>query len=598
MDNEMKDRIILLSCITLSLLTGLLLVASRHYPFLGLATPLLLGLAIFLTLHAEKPSFPLLFISGVVTLILSLRFSGLSWGDPWQDYESVIEILKQGSTALPGYRLQQPILPGLVTTLSLVTAISPLLTQKIVIPLVSALSAPMLYAFSSRYIDKKAALAGSILFLAGIPYLHWAAQGVRETIGVPFFLFALLFSIQILEEGRYNDIIILIPILTGLILSHHQSAVFFVAILTAILLIRLYFISEPSNMRKLVSGGFIIIGGSMGIILLWWALRIPFIFTSFTITLNQLFLYKLPHPLLPLAIFSALFAVVMLIPVCIPKIPLFLRIQADIYKRQIQQGFLLVQSLIVIVIGLFGVILVTGAFPFSVSYSPLLILAILTIIILAVIGLSSFFTRTKFYFIIWMVLPGFMLLVGLLLTRVPDSPYTIQIDPLRFIGYLWPALTIIAGATIANLTRLSLYRTVTTLLFVLLLVTSFPIVVFSGQTPDDRSLVIAHPEGELIAIDWFRSQNISGPLSSDRYAIAPARWLNPLGQTIIIPQGRPCIWNGTRYWMLTERMRRYANFDEWILKEPHPLSDDEFSTINRSMDLEYDNGFSHIYKIR
>jgi hypothetical protein len=594
----MKDRIIIPLCLILSAAAGLSLLAARQNPAYGLVAPLFLGLAVFLILGAEKPSVPLLFISGVVTLTLSFRFTTLTWGDPWQDYESVIEVLTQGSTTLPGYRLQQPILPVLVGTISLASSVQPLLVQKIAIPLVSALSAPILYSLSRRYIDKRAALAGTVLFLAGIPYLHWASQGVRETIGIPFFLFALLFSIQILEEGRYNDILILIPILTGLILSHHQSAVFFVAILTAILLIRLYFISEPKNMKKLVLGGFIIIGGSMGIILLWWALRIPFIFTSFSITLTQLSLNRLSGPFLPLGIIAAVFALVMLAPILFPGVPGSLRSLVHAHERLIRRTVLLMQGAIVFITGLLGLIIMTGNFPFSVSYPPLMILALIGIVIAAVCGINRFFNRTQFYFIIWALLPGLMLMVGLLLTRIPDSQYGIQIDPLRFIGYLWPALAIIAGAAITGLKNRSLDRVAVTMLFILLLVTAFPPVVFTGQATDDRSLVISHPEGELMAIYWFKNQEITEPFSSDRYAIAPARWLNPLGYTIIIPQGRPGIWNGTSYWMVTDRMYQYANFDEWILKTPHPMNQTEIEKINSGMDCEYDNGYSRLYRIR
>lgn len=592
----MKDRTIFFLCLILSATAGIALLSARQIPALAQLAPLLLGVAVFLTLGAKRPSLSLLLISGAVTLTLSLRFSTLTWGDPWQDYESVIEVLAQGSTSLPGYRLQQPILPVLVAALSLATTLPPLLLQKIAIPLTSALSAPIIYAFSRRYTGDKAALAASVLFLAGIPYLHWATQGVRETIAIPFFLFALFFSIQILEDGRFNDIIILIPVLIGLILAHHQSAVFFVAILTAVLLVRLYFFIDNKDMKKIVWGGFVIIGGSMGIILLWWAFRIPFIFTSFTITLNQLFLYRFSDPFLPLCVIAMIFALLMLLPLLLPGIPRYLRGLVHENGGLVKQAVYGLQVIIIVIMGIFGLLIVSGNFPFKISYPPVMILAVLSIFTIAICGMNKFLTRKRFYFIIWTLLPGLMLLVGLLLTKVPNSPYGIQIDPLRFIGYLWPAVAIIAGSTITGLKNQLTNRLAISLLFMLLLVTTFPAIVFTGEATDDRSLVIAHPGGELMAIAWYKNQNISDSLSSDRYAIAPARWLNPLGYTVIIPQGRPGVWNGTTYWMLTDRMRKYANFDEWILKTPHPVNEGEFEEINSEMDREYDNGFSVMYK--
>lgn len=595
----MKEYVYPVGCLLLCGLAEICLTLTGQIPGLGIVALFFLCLAAYLTLSTKKPDICLLLISGATTLILSFRFSSLVWGDPWQDYESVIEILTQGSLAMTGYRLQQPVLPGLVASSALITGYAPQIVQKFVPCLISALSAPMLYAFSKEYIGDRAALYGSLLFLAGVPYIHWATQGVRETMGIPFFIFALFFFIRILDTREYASLLILAPAIGGLILVHHQSALMFVCIGAAVLCARIYFIASQEERFHNICLGLGILGASCIMLLLWWKIRIPFIYSSFLITLNQILPVQFGEVEYLLILPSVVCIALLTLPVCIPVLPDMLRHWMNPHQLIMQWLLRGVQVILIAGMSLMGLGIISGYAPFTTIYSPWLILGVLVITALATIAVPSYLSSRQYFFLIWAVFPSMMTLGGLWLTKVLfESAWSIQIDPLRFPGYLWPTLSLIAGSTISGVKIDILGKVAVSLAFIFLLAHAFPPIVFGGTGADDRSLVIDHPDGELMAIDWFKNQGVVHPLSSDRYAIAPARWLNPLGYHIIEPQGRPGVWNGTTYWLITERMKRYANFDEWILRTPYPISQGEMDSFNRSMDREYDNGYAGIYRIR
>jgi len=256
-----------------------------------------------------------------------------------------------------------------------------------------------------------------------------------------------------------------------------------------------------------------------------------------------------------------------------------------------------VQIILIGGICLFGLLTLLGRSPVLTSYSPLTIFPLLIVFILVIIGAGEFLKSHRIVFLIWAILPGTMLVGGIFISSFLYSSANIQIDPFRFLGYLWPAVAVMAGSTITRIKNPTIVNGATVILCVLLLLSTFPPIVFQGTSSDDRSLVISHPPGELMAITWFKEQNISGILSSDRYGMAPARWLNPLGYQVVEPQGRPGVWNGTAYWLITDRMKQYANFDEWIMRTPHPLDQNELKKIDTMMDREYDNGVAAVYRV-
>ncbi|MDD1729846.1 MAG: glycosyltransferase family 39 protein, partial [Methanospirillum sp.] len=558
----MKEDSIFLFCVLLCSCTGVALVSARVWSGAGMLAPLFLGIAVFLVCGAKNPVPGLVMISCSTVLTLAFRFSALTWGDPWQDYESVIEVLSQGSTAMVGYRLQQPVLPGFIATLTLVTGYSPLLLQKLAVPLVSALSAPLVYLFSRKYVDDSAALAGSLLFLAGIPYIHWASQGVRETLGIPFFLFALFFSVRMMNEGKLKDMLILIPVLSGLILTHHQSALMYIVIFSGIILVYLFCYAGRDEMRRVVWTGCIPIGMTLLLTLFWWAFRIPFIFSSFIITVNQVLFIGGTNPVIPLSILAITGMLLRVIPLFFPGGIIISRAKSQVIVGRIYRIVPGIQICGVIAGMVIGVLIISGTFPLVSSYSPLMILPILVIGILAILALDQFFMKERFFFLIWAGIPGLMLVGGMTVSKLLfESGYHIEIDPLRFLNYLWPVITVIGSCTLVRMQNKRLLHGCITCFFVILYVNAFPPVVFDSIASDNRSLVISHPSQELLAIDWIEYQNVTSEFSSDRYAVAPARWLNPLGYQVVEPRGRPGEWSGASYWMITDRMKQYANFD-------------------------------------
>ncbi|HWQ63955.1 MAG TPA: hypothetical protein VN429_06025 [Methanospirillum sp.] len=92
----MTDSAYVLGCLVFCGGAAEALLVARIIPECAILALIFLGAAIYLTITSKNPLTCLLILSATTTLILSLRFSSLTWGDPWQDYESVLEILVQG----------------------------------------------------------------------------------------------------------------------------------------------------------------------------------------------------------------------------------------------------------------------------------------------------------------------------------------------------------------------------------------------------------------------------------------------------------------------------------------------------------------------
>jgi len=234
-----------------------------------------------------------------------------------------------------------------------------------------------------------------------------------------------------------------------------------------------------------------------------------------------------------------------------------------------------------------------------------MIFAGVIILILALIGFPDFLTSKRFPLMIFAAIP--LILLGLGLTRaIPgiELLWNSQIDPLRFLGYLWPPVALMVGAGIIKLFRTERqWQFGLIILFLFMFSTTFPSLVMMG-TPfekgniwyDNRSLVISHPETEIQAIEWFGDEKTNGTLTSDRYAFSPARWLNTQGSSVKEPIQRPSPDSTYKYWLLTSRMNTYANFVEWITQVPHPVTTEEWQTMDDHSVRMYDNGDAVLYR--
>lgn len=600
----MNARTHLLICLITCGVAALILLLARLQPYIAPLSLIFLAIAVISCIRSSRPGLCLVLIAATTTLILSLRFPYLSWGDPWQDYESVMEVLMQGSTVTTGYRLQQPVFPVIVSSLAGYLSLSPMSAQKIVIPLIGSLSVSILYFLGREYTDRKTALTASLIYLSTLPYLHWASQGVRETLGIPFFLLSLYFSHRAVRTGRVSDIILSLTLITGLILTHHQSAFMFCVIFPVMTLTELYLFRPVTRMRVEAFFICLITGFGLSLTLLWWSRRIIFIYQSFIAAVDKLSLWNREPRITPVVIGFFVLAIFAFLPSFLPDItrPVRYLMHWSYQQRKFLQigGFFVAIGGIVLLITSF-----TGHSFLAVRYPFPMVAAGILILLLILIGLPLFLTSERFALLAFAAVPALMLCLGL--TRaIPgiEVLWSTQIDPLRFLGYLWPPLALVAGAGVIRVFNTERrWQAGVLAIFLVSLVTTFPSIVLLGTSfdkgdiwYDDRSLVVSHPGTEIQAIEWFGKQKTQGSLTSDRYAFSAARWLNTQGKVVKEPTGRPADSTGEDYWLLTSRMDKYANFVEWITHEAYPISREEREKLDENTIRLYDNGNTVIYQ--
>ena len=601
----MKTDYPLLTCILCCMIAAAILLWARIIPQAAPFSLIFLALAVFACIRSEREAVCLAVIAATVTLTLSLRFPYLPWADPWQDYEGVLEVLTQGSIGVAGYRLQQPVLPVIVAALSGWTGIAPMTIQKLAIPLAGSLSVSALYGIGKEYLDRETALAASIIFLTGIPYLHWASQGVRETLGIPFFLVALFVAHRAVKMNRICDLIITCILVSGLIMAHHLSAFMFCVIFPAMTLAELYLFRPADRMRREALLICVITGYALTCMLLWWSGRLSFIYISFIRAVGRFIPVPQDAVWVPVLIAVLILGLLASLPIISPAVTNILRTLMALLCRQ--QQLLRVAGFI---LGCGAVILLftslTGHSFLAIRYPAPMILAGGITLLLVLAGLPRFLSAERFPLLAFAMVPALMLILGM--TRaVPgiDLLWSSQIDPLRFLGFLWPPLALIAGAGLSgSFGNRALLQPALITVFIISLVTVFPSLVFAGTAfepgnPwfDNRSLIISHPASEVQAIQWYGAVKPAGNLTSDRYAFSAARWLNTQGTRVFEPVRRPPGGSAGDSWLITSRMERYANFIEWITQEARPVTRQE----RRRMDIQdirmYDNGDAVVYHL-
>ncbi|MFH0966750.1 MAG: hypothetical protein V1862_03590, partial [Methanobacteriota archaeon] len=329
-------------------------------------------------------------------------------------------------------------------------------------------------------------------------------------------------------------------------------------------------------------------------------------YNSFIGDLNQLMFRDNELRLVPVGIGFLLFAILLFLPSLVPGGICLSRKIAE--KVNTYRGIFLKGIYIIAICGGFVLITsLTGHSFLSIQY-PLQMIGIgILSFFLILMGLSEFFTAKRFQLLVFAAVPAAMLILGV--TRIipgMDILWSNQIDPLRFLGYLWPPMAIIAGAGLVKICPGERWWLIGVMMMgVLSLLAAFPSVVFIGETfdqsspfYDNRSLVISHPESEIQAIEWFGvQQGTKGALTSDRYAFSAARWLNTQGKQVNGPVSRPSERSEPGYWLLTSRMDIYANFVEWLTKTPYPVSPGERDELDKNAIRMYDNGDSVIYQV-
>jgi hypothetical protein len=228
---------------------------------------------------------------------------------------------------------------------------------------------------------------------------------------------------------------------------------------------------------------------------------------------------------------------------------------------------------------------------------------------LAIIGLYYCLNFEKFPLVCWL---GMMALV-IFLTMAKIVPF---VDPFRLLEFVWIPLAIVSTIGFVqifkNLKSKKFMPLVVTGIVTISIITAFPSIVFFN-TPfnpghplyDNRSLVISHPDSEIIALTWLNTNNISGIIETDTYIGYAGRALvgpdNVTWQTYFRP-GNPddaikSRWYNLHqnyYALVSGRMSTYAEFGEDWSKNKKPLNPAEIEMLDQK-NLIYDNGENKIF---
>jgi len=549
---------------------------------------------IFQVLYArESRAFGLAAIAAVTSLILALRFKYLTWGDPWYEYAMIVRIIEHGSLAREFYPLQQPTLHLGIASLAMITQIDAMLLQKFVTPLISVLSVVALYKLVRElFKDEELAILSGLLLLAGTPYLHWTAQAVRESIGIPMLLLAVYFSFRAVRTLKPQYMLASVLLIAGLVLTHNFSAAVFLLSWLSFSCSYVYFSGDtraslPSLLLFLIS---------IVLALSWWSAS-GFYHDAFESAL------KLVFPFMPVPAFIGTVVLLYALPVWRPYVieQLRLALQKLLEKQAVYASILFVS----ILFALIAVNLVLGKFYLVLSYPPSMMFNGFVMIGLSLAGLNFFLDLRRLPVLVW--LAALAALLALSTLRV--IPFG---DPLRFMEFLYIPLAVVAAAGLKRiLSKISSrgFASYMVAAFVTAsLITSFPAIVLFG-TPfekgsmfyDDRNWVIEHPSSEINAIEWLDERRIVGNLYTDNYVHYAAQWINYDNTVQIDNRARGAVANPDglpkheNYILITERMKNYAEFSEGMMHQRHPLQEWEIERLHAGASQIYDGGEAKIF---
>jgi len=585
------------------LCAGLFLYSSRFYPIALLPVMLLIGLAVFLACYSRHRLFSILLIGIFISLVLSLRFDYLPWGDPWSEYEMVQRILAFQSLDPSVYPSQLPVIHVIVSTVSLFSGINSLDLLKYTLPPLSVIGLYAVYRFTKDISSSETAFFAGIILLCGTPYIHWTTQGVRETLGIAVFVLALYISFIAIRSHKKGYLFVSLLLIGGLTITHDLSVIMFLLAWIAISLTFLYLTCHMNMIRTTGLFSLLIASTAVIFIVAWGWGRSLYGYSQFISLINTIF-----HSELGIILFIASLILLYLLPLIVQDKILLLRsivTKVLIHKNTIYAVFIagtLVSSGVVINF-------ILGKSSFVLNYPLPMFFNGICMIFLSLIGLYYFLEIDKLHILAWIA----ALVLILVLSMGNIVPF---IDPLRFMEFLYIPLAIIAAfgvARIAELTSLSKILPLVLAVFVVISVaTSFPPLVFWGNSfepghPlfDTRSWVIQHQSSEISAISWLNDYRASGVIETDVYVGYAARWTT-VKNSLIVQTDQPFTldhkWiqsaypNVQQYYLIIlSRMTKYMEFGNQWLKEKNPLFDSDLVKINNECNLLYDNGKAEIY---
>jgi len=580
------------------------LYSSRFYPIALLPSIFLLGLAVFLAVLSRYRLFSVLLIGLTASLILSLRFDYLPWGDPWFEYGMVQRIIAFHSIDPSVYSSQLPVMHLTITSLSLFSGVNPLDLLKFILPPLSVIGLYAVYRFTQDISSSaKTAFFAGILLLCGTPYLHWTTQGVRETLGIALFALALYVSFTAIQSHKRGYLFLSLLLICGLVLTHDLSSIMFLLVWIAVSLTFLFLICNRDKIRTTGVYSLIIATTTVLFIVAWGLGRSIYGYSQFSGLMNTVSYSKYGVPLFILSLI-----VIYLLPLKIPAQILMLRSIMD--KILIRKNIIYIVFIIGTIVGS-GVVInfVLGKSGFVLSYPLPMFFNGICMIVLALIGLYYFLEISRLHILAWIA--ALALLLVLSMTNI--VPF---VDPLRFMEFLYIPLAIIAAFGVTRIAELigspRFFSIIFSSIVIVSIITSFPSVVFFGQPfeqyhpfYDNRNWVINHDVTEISVISWLKTNGAKGIVGTDSYVGYAARAIlvtDPLPvdslYSFVRSQGYSHdagINSENRYLIIVSRMNKYLEFGAQWLKEKKSLEETDLRKINDECNKLYDNGKAIIY---
>jgi len=583
---------------------GVFLYTSRVYPIALLPAILLLGLAVFLASYSRYRLFSVLLIGIATSLILSLRFDYLPWGDPWFEYGMVQRILTYYSIDPSVYPSQLPVMHIIITSLSLFSNIDPLDLLKFIIPSLSVIGLYAVYRFTKDISSStKTAFFAGILLLCGTPYLHWTTQGVRETLGIALFALALYVSFTAVQSHKKGYLFTSLLLIGGLVLTHDLSSIMFLLVWIAVSLSYLYLVCDNERIRTTALFSLLIASTTIIFIIVWGWRSMTYGYSQFSSLVNTIF-----HSEYGIPLFIMSLIVLYLLPLKIPDKILVLRSMVN--KILIRKNILYAVFIAGTVVSS-GVVFkfVSGKSSFVLSYPPPMFFNGICMILLALIGLYYFLEIERLHVLAWVAALSLVLVLSM-------SNLMTFVDPLRFMEFLYIPLAIVAAVGLTRIVNLvprkKVFPLILAIFVIVSVVTAFPSVVFWGSTLepghpffDTRSLVIQHPSSEISALSWLNNSHAAGFIDTDSY-VGYAAYGMIRTPTLTVQSVYPFIkaegysqsisQNAQQHYVLIlSRFADYMEFGAQWLGKKQPLDQGNFTKIDHDCNLLYDNGNAVIF---
>lgn len=536
------------------------------------------------------------------SLVLAFRFEYLTWGDPWFEYSMILKIMKSGLLSPAYYPDQQPALHALIAAASKYMHTEAMPIQKFLIPVFGAAGVLSLYLLVSDFFDRRIAIASGLLLSVGTAYIHWISQATTESLGIPMALIALYLSYRALGSARYLPAALII--IGCLALTHHLTAMIFVVWINSFAIAYLLFLSENSkdSLRALALSLF-----AFSIPLLWWSMRLPSIYRLVVGTI-----YRHISSLIPWDPVAVVYIILISIYASLGLLNNHItRIRSHAHRLH-KLAMPVYYGLIALTATVAAIALnfLLGRSFFVLSYPLQFYANGIAMIVLALIGLIGFMNTRGMLFLAWAGGVAVLFLGSIL------KLYYFE-DPLRFIEFIYPSLSVIGAYGFVSLVQRLDAKTgaAAMAMFCLFsLVVAFPSTVFWGQEfpqsdprYDARASVIYHPETEIMALEYLKDHRAKGMLHTDRYAGYASLQLENITSDLSIDLlerkstsvreklDPDRFSDGINFVLVCERMMRYAEFGEWLLNEKMPLRQDEIGKLERKTSKIYDNGDAWIY---